>query len=154
MPPTKKKMSGTKIALIIGGVVLLLLCGCGGLVTWVAASNDDKTTASAGSSASPSTAPSAEESPSAEPSPSEDDEPDDSEGLVKGDCFKNTGTNTRPVVNKAPCGPQTFEVLLKIELTNDGQRCFSSAVKDDTDVTFTHDETGVSGDFVLCLKKR
>ncbi|MGK5674351.1 LppU/SCO3897 family protein [Micromonospora sp. URMC 106] len=141
--------------MIIGLVVVLLLCPCLGIAGWAAwqsGDDDDPISAPATSApATPSSEPTAEPSAaptSAEPSPTEDDDDD----FAKGDCVVNDGTATDAELRKVPCGPNTYEVLLRIPGTTDGDRCKTRAPK--ATANYVHDNSLDFLDYVLCLKKR
>ncbi|SDY18129.1 hypothetical protein SAMN05444365_101961 [Micromonospora pattaloongensis] len=150
VPPPASSKRGLKIGLIIGAVVLLLLCLCGGLFVYAVANYEDD---AADSVAAPTASASPSESPSVSPSPSEDDTADDD--LVKGDCVVNEGTDSDAELRKVPCGPDTFEILAKIPFTTDSKRCENQFMgSPETDTTFTSDGPGSLNDFVLCMKER
>lgn len=149
MPPTANSNNkGLKIGLIIGAVVLLVLCLCGGLVLFAAANleEDSKSTASAtNATASPSPSLSAIPTPSGA-SPDHD--------FTRGDCVVNDGTATDAKLRKVPCGPGTYEVLLKIPFSTDAEQCknlFPSSTGADT--TYTWNAPGTLNDYVLCMKE-
>lgn len=154
-PPPPAKKHGGRIALIIALVVLLLLCPCLGLAGWAVwqAAEDDGGSASpaASSSAAPTGEPSEEptaEPTTAEPSPSEDE----GSAFAKGDCVVNDGTDNEPELRKVPCARNTYEVLLRIPATTDGDRCETLAPT--ATANYVHDAPVDVFDFVLCLKKR
>jgi hypothetical protein len=70
----------------------------------------------------------------------------------------NKGTESDPDLDKVACAAGTFEVLAKIPFTTDDKQCDNDilgAGAGKYDSSYTYDETpGVTGDFVLCLKKR
>ncbi|MFG3422233.1 hypothetical protein [Micromonospora sp. NPDC048063] len=142
--------------MIIGLVVVLLLCPCLGIAGWAvwqAGEDDDPsisapaTSAPASPTGEPTDEPSAAPS-SAEPSPTEDDDDD----FAKGDCVVNDGTSTDAELRKVPCGPNTYEVLLRIPGTSDGDKCKTRAPK--STANYVHDNSVDFLDYVLCLKKR
>ncbi|MGC9666063.1 LppU/SCO3897 family protein [Planosporangium sp. 12N6] len=157
VPPPAGSKRGLKIGLIIGGIVLLLLCLCGGAAVYgLAKLGEAESKPAAVSSrsvgAAPSTSPGRRSSPS--PSPT-GESADDEDTLAKGDCVVNDGNNSDPKLRKVTCGPNTYEILLKIPFTTDSERCnnqFGGAPG--TEATFTRDGTGTLNDFVLCMKKR
>ncbi|PZF97313.1 LppU/SCO3897 family protein [Micromonospora deserti] len=137
--------------MIIGLVVLLLLCPCLGIAGWAVyqAGDDDEPANSAPSTsapAEPTREPSAAPS-SAEPSPTEEDDT-----FAKGDCVVNDGTDDEAELRKVPCGPDTYEVLLRIPATTDGDRCKTRAPS--STANYVHDNSVDFLDYVLCLKKR
>jgi hypothetical protein len=146
-PP--KKGRGGKIALIIGLVVLLLLCGCVGAGWWLVREANDEIQDQV--DALPTGVPSAPATP---------DEPGGvgDEDFNKGDCVVNEGTDAAPELKKVACGPNTFEVIAVIPFSTDKDRCDNDilgAGKGNWDSSYTFDESpGSLGDFVLCLKAR
>ncbi|MEO3745957.1 hypothetical protein [Plantactinospora sp. B5E13] len=154
-PVAEKKGGGLKIALIIGGIVLVLLCVCGiGGVVWALNQDDDKPTDPIGA---PTPSASASARPSSTPSkPSNPGGGSDEDDFRKGDCLVNEGSNDDPELRKVPCGPDTYEVLSRIPFTTDGDRCKDDPIfgSPDTDVNYVYDDSLDIGDFVLCLKER
>ncbi|MGW4502650.1 LppU/SCO3897 family protein [Micromonospora sp. NPDC004336] len=142
--------------MIIGLVVMLLLCPCLGIAGWAVWQSGDEdepviTAPTTSASAAPSTGPTGEPSAgptSAEPSPSEDDD----DAFAKGDCVVNDGTATDAELRKVPCGPNTYEVLLRIPGTTDGDRCKTRAPE--STANYVHNNSINALDYVLCLKKR
>nr|WP_244295727.1 hypothetical protein [Micromonospora orduensis] len=147
-PPAKR--SGGKIALIIGLVVVLLLCPCLGLAGWAiwraADTGDDAASAPPTRTTAPIVPPAL---PSAAPSPSEDDDQDE---FAKGDCVVNDGTEDDAELRKVSCAPGTYQVLLRIPATTDGDRCETLAPQ--ATANYVHDNSIDLFDYVLCLKKR
>lgn len=150
MPP--KKSNGVKIALIIGGIVLLLLCACGGLAVWAVNEAGDEIDKAVDSL--PTAAPAdPTEDPTAGSTTGDDDETFD-----KGDCVVNDGTDTAPDLRKVTCAAGSFEVVAKVPFSTDTAQCdndFIGAGKGKYDSTYRYDqEPGSFGDYVLCLKER
>ncbi|MFF5054469.1 hypothetical protein ACFY1S_14935 [Micromonospora sp. NPDC000663] len=145
-PPAKR--SGGKIALIIGLVVVLLLCPCLGLAGWAiwraADAGDDTSSAPPTRTSAPIVPPAL---PSAAPSPSEDEDE-----FAKGDCVVNDGTEDDAELRKVSCAPGTYQVLLRIPATTDGDRCETLAPQ--ATANYVHDNSIDLFDYVLCLKKR
>lgn len=144
-PPGPAKGNGLKIGLIIGAVVLLLLCICGVLAIWVTTQID---TSSDGDAAEP---------PRTRPTFATGVEPTlKPPGLepefVPGDCLVNDGTDSIPELRKVPCGPGTFEVILRIPMSTQSGICELLAVGSDAE--YTYDSPLTSTDYVLCLRKR
>ncbi|MEV1145766.1 hypothetical protein [Micromonospora sp. NPDC049799] len=139
--------------MIIGLVALLLLCPCLALAGWavwqVADDSDDPSvsapaiTAPADPTGAPTPAPT-----TAEPSPTEDDEAE----FARGDCVVNDGTEDDAELRKVPCGPDTYEVLLRIPATVDGDRCATRAPE--ATANYVHDNPVDLLDYVLCLRER
>ncbi|WP_406081937.1 hypothetical protein [Micromonospora sp. NBC_00858] len=150
MPPAAPaKKTGGKVALIIALVVLLLLCPCLGLAGWAVwkAADADSNAAPAPSAtarAVPPALPSDAPTPAA-PSPSEVE-------FAKGDCVVNEGTEDDAELRKVACGPNTYQVLLRIPATSDGDRCETLAPQ--ATANYVHDNSVDLFDYVLCLKKR
>jgi hypothetical protein len=148
VPPQKKSNAG-KIALIIGAVVLVLLCACGGVAIWLVSQAENRINETIDSlpTADPTRPPTA-----APPTfgPTED--------FNKGDCVINSGTDADPDLSKVACATGTLEVIAEIPFSLDQTMCdndFLGAGKGKYDLAYTHDQTpGSLGDFVLCLKKR
>ncbi|WP_091634770.1 LppU/SCO3897 family protein [Micromonospora peucetia] len=147
--------------MVIGLVVVLLLCPCLGLAGWAfwQAGEDDDPIASPTQSAPvdptgrPSSRPSEEPSAaptSAKPSPTKPS-PSRRE-FAKGDCVVNDGTAADAELRKVPCGPNTYEVLLRIPASTDGDRCKTRAPQ--STANYVHDNSLDFLDYVLCLKKR
>lgn len=149
MPPAAPvKKTGGKIALIVTLVVLLVLCPCLGLAGWavwkIADASDDVAPRPSSSApvvppALPSDAP-----PSAAPTPDQE--------FARGDCVVNEGTEDDAELRKVPCGPNTYQVLLRIPATTDGDRCETLAPQ--ATANYVHDNSVDLFDYVLCLKKR
>ncbi|WP_051723760.1 LppU/SCO3897 family protein [Micromonospora chokoriensis] len=146
MPPAAPvKKTGRNVALIITLVVLLVLCPCLGLAGWAVwkvadAARTPSTTAPAVPPALPSDAP----TPAA-PTP-------DEEEFARGDCLVNEGSEDDAELRKVPCGPDTYEVLLRIPATTDGDRC--EALAPQATANYVHDNSIDLFDYVLCLRKR
>jgi hypothetical protein len=145
-PP--KKGRGGKIALIIGGVVVLLLCLCGvgGVVLFNRLSDEIPDQLDA--------LPSIDVT---EPPPTPEGTGGDEE-FTKGDCVVNEGTASDPQLKKVTCAANTFEVTAVIQFTTDKNQCDNDilgAGKGNWDSTYTFNESpGALGDYVLCLKER
>lgn len=149
MPPVAPaKKTGRNVALIITVVVLLVLCPCLGLAGWavwkVADAGSDAARAPSTSApvvppALPSDAPT-----SAAPTPGEE--------FARGDCVVNDGSENDADLRKVPCGPNTYQVLLRIPATTDGDRCETLAPQ--ATANYVHDNSVDLLDYVLCLKKR
>ncbi|PWR07628.1 hypothetical protein DKT68_18430 [Micromonospora acroterricola] len=135
--------------MIIALVVLLLLCPCLGLAGWAVwrTASSDSGVASAPSASAPAVPPAlpSDEPTSAAPSPSEVE-------FAKGDCVVNDGTEDDAELRKVPCGPNTYQVLLRIPATSDGDRCETLAPQ--ATANYVHDNSIDLFDYVLCLKKR
>ncbi|WUJ24596.1 hypothetical protein OG470_07020 [Micromonospora sp. NBC_00389] len=150
MPPAAPaKKTGGKVALIIALVVLLLLCPCLGLAGWAVwkaadADSNASPAPSASARAVPPALPSDAPTPAA-PSPSEVE-------FAKGDCVVNEGTEDDAELRKVACGPNTYQVLLRIPATSDGDRCETLAPQ--ATANYVHDNSVDLFDYVLCLKKR
>ncbi|WSR57812.1 hypothetical protein OG400_06325 [Micromonospora ureilytica] len=149
MPPVAPvKKTGRNVALIITVVVLLVLCPCLGLAGWAVwkvadagkdAARPPATSAPVVPPALPSDAP-----PSAVPTPDEE--------FARGDCVVNDGSEDNAELRKVPCGPNTYQVLLRIPATTDGDRCETLAPQ--ATANYVHDNSVDLFDYVLCLKKR
>ncbi|MEH1101021.1 PT domain-containing protein [Micromonospora sp. CPCC 205561] len=143
--------------MIIGLVAVLLLCPCLGFAGWAfwQAGDDDPvaaptTSASAGPTGPPTSEPTAE--PSAAPTSARPSPTRSREEFAKGDCVVNDGTASDADLRKVPCGPNTYEVLLRIPGTTDGDRCESRAPG--ATANYVHNNSLDFLDYVLCLKKR
>nr|WP_184188450.1 hypothetical protein [Micromonospora parathelypteridis] len=149
MPPVAPvKKTGRKVALIIALVVLLVLCPCLGLAGWAVwrvadANGDDARTPSTSAPAVPPALP-RDVPRSAAPTPDEE--------FATGDCLVNEGTEDDAELRKVPCGPNTYQVLLRIPATTDGDRCESLAPQ--ATANYVHDNSIDLFDYVLCLKER
>jgi hypothetical protein len=154
--------SGKTIAMIIAGVVLLALCGGGIFTAYTLTSDDDEGTpqannsASAAPSASGTGRPSASSTRSATPTPTSTRGGNDPDTFVKGDCFVNEGTENDPEVKKVACTTAgAYEVVAKITATTDENQCDTRVGKGNWNASYVMDKTpGITGDYVLCLKKR
>ncbi|MEN3610282.1 hypothetical protein AAH979_12085 [Plantactinospora sp. ZYX-F-223] len=147
-PP--KSGGGLKIALIVGGIVLLLLCACGGIgIWWAVDQSGDDSDPGIGAPAPTSSARSTPSRPASTPSSS-------SERYVKGDCLVNDGTDDEPELRKVACGPGTYEVLSRIPFTTDPKQCENDPIfgSPEADANYVQDDPLDLGDFVLCLKRR
>ncbi|MEU8332398.1 hypothetical protein [Micromonospora sp. NPDC048839] len=153
MPPVAPvKRTGRTVALIVVLVVLLVLCPCLGLAGWAVwrvagADNDVRTPATSAPVVPPvlpSDVPSSAVPSSAAPTP-------DSE-FATGDCLVNDGTEDAAELRKVPCGPNTYQVLLRIPATTDSARC--DALPPPISATYVHDNAVDLLDYVLCLRKR
>ncbi|WP_436837884.1 LppU/SCO3897 family protein [Micromonospora rifamycinica] len=147
--------------MIIGLVVFLLLCPCLGVAGWFVLASDDN--ADPAPVASTSTAPTengpTEEptetptEPTAEPTTVEPTPtPTRADQITKGDCVVNDGTASNADLRKVPCGPDTYEVLLRIPASTSGERCRSLAPE--SNANYVHDNSVDLFDYVLCLRKR
>ncbi|WP_320068284.1 hypothetical protein [Micromonospora sp. RTGN7] len=157
-PPTKR--GGRRIGLIIALVVVLLLCPCLGLAGWGAwKAVDNKGDTSAGPTFSTPAA------PTDEPSGKSTDKPttapttvkptptkNGGKGLAKGNCVVNDGTDTDADLRKVPCGPDTYEILLRIPSSSNGNRCKTAAPRSTANYVYDHPQDSL--DYVLCLRKR
>ncbi|MET8229176.1 hypothetical protein ABZS77_00650 [Micromonospora sp. NPDC005298] len=136
--------------MIVGLVVVLLLCPCLGLAGWAiwkaADAGGDATSAPTVRATAPVVPPAL---PSAAPSPSEDEDKDE---FAKGDCVVNDGTEDDAELRKVSCAPGTYQVLLRIPATTDGDRCETLAPQ--ATANYVHDNSIDLFDYVLCLKKR
>ncbi|MEE6258406.1 LppU/SCO3897 family protein [Plantactinospora sonchi] len=157
-PPTaEKKGGGLKIALIIGGIVLLLLCLCGiGGVVWAVNQGDDDPNDPVGAPTPSASASAGPSRPSSAPTTADAPTTGDEEDFKTGDCLVNDGSDDDPELRKVPCGPNTYEVLSRIPFTIDGDRCKDDPIfgSPQTDVNYVYDDSMDIGDFVLCLKER
>ncbi|MER7459056.1 hypothetical protein [Micromonospora sp. NPDC126480] len=135
--------------MIIGLVVLLLLCPCLGLAGWAGwqAASEDAPSVSLPETTSAPAPPTRDPLPTAEPSPTED-----GDDFRRGDCVVNDGTDDDAELRKVPCGPNTYEVLLRIPASTDGDRC--EVLAPEATANYVHDNSVNLLDYVLCLKER
>ncbi|WP_308220866.1 LppU/SCO3897 family protein [Micromonospora phytophila] len=137
--------------MIIGLVALLLLCPCLALAGWAVwqAGEDDEPTISAPATSAPAepTGTPGVAPNTVQPSPSEEDD-----DFAKGDCVVNDGSDDDAELRKVPCGPKTYEVLLRIPATTDGDRCKTRAPQ--ATANYVHDNSVDVLDYVLCLRER
>lgn len=144
VPPPPGRRGG-RVALIVTLVVLLLLCPCLGLAGWALmraadeAGEPSSSSPTVASTGAPETAPG-----SAAPKPTLDD-------FAKGDCVVNEGTSNEARLRKVPCGPDTYQVLLRIPGSADGDRCESVAPQ--ATANYVNDAPVDVFDYVLCLKR-
>ncbi|WP_347404309.1 hypothetical protein [Micromonospora sp. WMMD1120] len=149
MPPAvPAKKTGGKVALIIALVVLLVLCPCLGLAGWAVwrvadAANEVDPTPTLSAPVFPPALPDDPPTPAA-PTPDEE--------FARGDCVVNDGSDDDAALRKVPCGPNTYQVLLRIPATTDGDRCETLAPQ--ATANYVHDNSIDLFDYVLCLKKR
>ncbi|MFG1867953.1 LppU/SCO3897 family protein [Micromonospora arborensis] len=149
MPPVAPvKKTGRNVALIVALVVLLVLCPCLGLAGWAVwrvadGSGDAARTPSTSAPVVPPALP-RDVPRSAAPTPDEE--------FATGDCLVNEGTDDEAELRKVPCGPDTYQVLLRIPATTDGDRCESLAPE--ATANYVHDNSVDLFDYVLCLKER
>ncbi|MFJ8685915.1 LppU/SCO3897 family protein [Micromonospora wenchangensis] len=147
--------------MILGLVVVLLLCSCLGVGGWffLASDDGDGPATPTGSSATPTEDGPTESTPTdapeptgepttAEPTPT----PTRAEEIVRGDCVVNDGTASDAELRKVPCGPNTYEVLLRIPASTNGERCRTLAPE--SNANYVHDNSVDIFDYVLCLRKR
>ncbi|RKN46492.1 LppU/SCO3897 family protein [Micromonospora endolithica] len=142
--------------MIVGLVVLLLLCPCLGLagwaVLWAAGDDGNRPSVSAPVPGVPDTS-----GEPADPSPAPSSTASGPGGgygldLAAGDCVVNDGTEDDAELREVPCGPNTFEVLLRLPATTEGERCASRAPE--ATANYVHDNPVDLLDYVLCLKRR
>jgi hypothetical protein len=125
-PPKKK--SGALIAVAV--VLAVLVIGGGGAAAYVLTSDngDDKKT-EAGATGNPTTGPTG---PTAAATPSGKTSANPSGSAISvgdarnakvGDCLSNAGTTEKPQLVKASCGPNTFQVLKRVDGTIDPKKC-------------------------------
>ncbi|MFC0004247.1 LppU/SCO3897 family protein [Micromonospora siamensis] len=148
-PPARR--SGRKIALIVGAVLVALLCPCLVLAGWlILPSGDDDRSSSAPSTAVPADP---TEEPAEEPTeePTEEPSAPGATDFAKGDCVVNDGTSQAAELRKVPCGPGTFEVLLRIPGTAEGDRC--ARLAPEATANYVSDGPLAEQDFVLCLRR-
>ncbi|WP_435818167.1 LppU/SCO3897 family protein [Micromonospora matsumotoense] len=145
--------------MIIGLVVVLLLCPCLAVGGWfaLASSDSDDPAPTASVSAAPTesgpTAPTEPAEPTLEPTTAEPTPtPTRAEQIVRGDCVVNDGTASDADLRKVACGPNTYEVLLRIPASTNGDRCKSLAPE--SNANYVHDNSVDLFDYVLCLRKR
>lgn len=148
-PPAKR--NGGQIALIVALVVVLLLCPCLALVGWgIWRVADERDGGSAAPGVSASAAPN--RSPGGPPaSPTRPSQPEDDDRFRVGDCVVNDGTDADAKLRKVPCGPNTYEILLRIPATTNGQRC--EVLAPESTANYVHDDSIDLLDYVLCLKE-
>lgn len=141
-PPPPAKRNGLKIGLIIGAVVLVLLCLCGVLVVVGLTRIADSDYVAGTPTPRPNLSTEAEET----------EDPGFGQEFNQGDCVVNDGTDSNAELRKVPCAPGTFQVMLKIPFTTDGDDC--KLLAPDADADYIHDSPLNSSDYVLCLKKQ
>ncbi|MEQ4300630.1 hypothetical protein ABNF97_04425 [Plantactinospora sp. B6F1] len=144
-----KSGGGLKIALIVGGIVLVLLCACLGGGTWWLVNQSGEDSGPGTGAPAPSSSGSTPSRPASTPSNS-------SYRYAVGDCLVNDGTDDEPKLRKVPCGPDTYEVLSRIPFTTDPKQCKDDPIfgSPESDANYVWDDSLDLGDFVLCLKRR
>jgi hypothetical protein len=141
--PVRQRRSATAIGVVI--VVVLLAIGIATATAVFLTRGDHKadgpTTPTSGSaSAGPSK--SAAGNPTANA---------DAKVAQAGECLVNKGTANEPDMQKITCGPNTYEVLKRLNGTSDYEQC--KGTPNLTDWYF-FDHADNAQDFVLCLRKR
>jgi hypothetical protein len=78
------------------------------------------------------------------------------DSVQKGDCLKNTGTDSDPEMEPAKCGPGTYQVLKRIYGTIDSSQCqsVSGATTTYTVTYYVNYVPQISQSYVFCLKRR
>ena len=162
-PAPARGGGGTKIVLIIAGIVLLALCGGGIFTAYTLTKDDDKDPVAdptATSTASPSGGASTTGRPTSTATNTRSATPtsggSNPDTFVKGDCFVNEGTENDPEVRKVACTTaNAYEVVAKVPGSTDENRCDTVAGSGKWNASYVMDKSpGNSGDYVLCLKKR
>ncbi|MBM7083093.1 hypothetical protein JQN84_11230 [Micromonospora sp. MMS20-R2-29] len=146
--------------MIIGLVVVLLLCACVGMGAWVFLASDegDDPATPTSSSATPTangptgSTPTDAAEPTGEPTTEPTPTPTRTAQIARGDCVVNDGTASDAELRKVPCGPNTYEVLLRIPASTNGERCRTLAPE--SNANYVHDNSVDLFDYVLCLRKR
>lgn len=141
-PPNRR--SGLRIALIIGAVVLLLFCLCGVLGFWALAR--------LGTDSGEEFAAPAATNPTYSSDTESTTDTDLGQQFAPGDCVVNEGTASNARLRKVPCAPGTYEVLVKIPFTTDGDEC--RIVAPSADSNYAYDSPLNVADYVLCLRSR
>ena len=154
--PPPAKQSGRKVGLVIGLVGVLLLCPCLGLAGWGSGRPPTTRTRRVPANSTPATRRAGRRGArrGAEPGTHlRQAEPHQAEPqrkyLAKGDCVVNDGTAADAELRKVPCGPNTYEVLLRIPRLERGP------VQDPAPkatANYVHDNPLDSLDYVLCLR--
>ncbi len=157
-PPPPRSSSKGWLWAVLGVVLVLLLC-CGGGAAYLLTREDPDDVADdpTGSPTASSTA-----TGTSTPRPTNTrTTPSDSDVFVKGDCVVNDGTDSNARLRKVPCGPNTYEVMIRISLPNATETTAKAACEDPArgvpgqwNAWFIHDESIDSRDYVLCLKRR
>jgi hypothetical protein len=137
---------------IIALVVVLGLLICGGLGTTGWLLNRNATKPSVKGATTPSVAPSSAGA-DAEPAPRSSN---DARFVTKGQCVRNDGTTTKPVMTVAECADGTYVVLARVDGPTTGEADAEKKCAKVRDYTkwFFYDSELDSLDFVLCLKER
>ncbi|TDB93190.1 hypothetical protein E1091_12155 [Micromonospora fluostatini] len=150
--------------MVVALIVLLVLCPCLGLAAWgVRQALDDGEPAAAPVPTASLPAPGAPASPDPDVPPTGEPtgEPsatttrpttDAGERFERGDCVVNDGTDRNADLRTVPCGPNTYEVLLRIPATTEGEQCRRAAPE--STANYVHDNPVDFLDYVLCLRRR
>jgi hypothetical protein len=155
-PPPKKGGSGLLITVIV--VLAVLLCGGGAAAIYLVAKDSGKVTATgtptpntSGTAKQPTSGPS--QGPTGEPTsaPTTDSGGSGALNVRQGDCLVNEGTADKPKLRKSACGPNTYQVLKRLNGTADYNKC--AGTQGYTDYYF-YDSTVDALDFVLCMKRQ
>ncbi|MEV4414518.1 hypothetical protein [Catellatospora sp. NPDC049609] len=133
---------GAKVGLALSGVALLLLgvciVGCG----WNLFFGDREEPEARPTAAAP-----ASRTPTASPSP--EFEP------RQGRCVRNDGTDSRPDLQDAPCGPGTYKIVASIPGTTDAKACDGPlGATEPYDAAYTYTSASRILKYTLCLKKQ
>ena len=157
-PPPPRRSGKGWLWGVLGAVLLLLLCCGGGLAYVLTRDTDDNPTADP--TRNPTSNPTTTTLPTSAPTSRTTTPPAD-DVFVKGDCVINEGTDNNARLRKVTCGPNTYEVLIKIRMANATEATAKTACEDPArgvpgqwNAWFIHDESLDSRDYVLCLKKR
>jgi hypothetical protein len=151
--PLRKKRSGPLVLIVV--ILAVLLCGGAGAgIYYVATKSDNKTNAGG---TKPTNGPTGQATgnattgaPSAQPSQTSAKPGSAIQSAQAGDCFINTGTSKKPVMQKTDCSTKnSFTVLKRIDSTTDVTKCKGV---DGYTHDFFFDSPDNTKDFVLCLK--
>lgn len=144
-----KKKTGPLIGLILSGLAVLCLLGCGGAIVYnLFNGEDDPSTTSTKPTVVATTPKAAAVTPSPTKSPEWDPK-------VK-ECVKNTGTDSDPNLEPATCAKGTYKIVGRVPNTTDVNGCKTGpfAAKESYDATYWYRSGSGIYQYVLCLKKQ
>lgn len=147
--PVQKRRNTPIVALVV--VLGLLICGGLGTTAWLLTQRDDSLRQNNASGSTAASAPATAEAAAPQPRSSED-----ARFVTKGQCVRNEGTETSPLMKIVPCTSGTFEVLKRVDGRTTGKPDAENKCAKVEGYTswFFYDSELDSLDFVLCLKKR
>jgi hypothetical protein len=147
--PVQKRRNTPIVALVV--VLGLLICGGLGTTAWLLSRQEDPLGRGTTTTSAKPSAPATAQVAAPQPRSSED-----ARFVAKGQCVRNEGTETNPLMKIVPCTTGTFEVLKRVDGRTTGEPDAQNKCAKVEGYTswFFYDSELDSLDFVLCLKKR